>query len=254
MTDPVLDLTTSAPLPHAAALDLQERELAVTLQMLRSLLPAQWNRHVPDCPAWDIRQMYLHVLGSCEGARTGEMLHQMQAAMRRRRREGGTLEASLSAVQVEDRASLTPKQLIQRLDATAERTVRARRRVPGLVRSAVRMKVDGPVVERWSLGYLLGTIYLRDLWMHRLDAARALGHSPRLTAEHDGRIVADVVAEWARRHGRPFTLLLHGPAGGSFRAGNTADGERIGMDAVEFCRTVSGRAPASGLLTTVVPF
>lgn len=254
MTDRTIDLTTSAPLPHGEAIDLQQAELGMTLQMLRSLDPGDWNRHVPDCPDWDVRRMYLHVLGSCEGARTLEMVHQMAAAMKRRRRNGGPLETNLSSVQVADRESLNPAQLVARLEGTAERTVRARRRVPGLVRSAVRMKVDGPVVERWSLGYLLGTIYLRDLWMHRIDACRALGKAPELTAEHDGRIVADVVAEWARRHGRPFVLSLHGPAGATFQAGNIADGERIGMDAVEFCRTVSGRAPAGGLLTTVVPF
>ena len=31
-----------------------------------------------------------------------------------------------------------------------------------------------------------------------------------LTAGHDGRLVADVVTEWARRHGQPFTLTLTG--------------------------------------------
>jgi hypothetical protein len=41
-----------------------------------------------------------------------------------------------------------------------------------------------------------------------------------------------------------------GPAGGHWRAG---DRERITMDAFEFCRALSGRAPAAGLLTTQVP-
>ena len=53
--------------------------------------------------------------------------------------------------------------------------------------------------------------------MHRLDIARATGHAPVLTADHDGVIVADVVAEWARRHGRPYRLELTGPAGGVWR-------------------------------------
>jgi hypothetical protein len=39
--------------------------------------------------------------------------------------------------------------------------------------------------------------------MHRADAARAVDRPIELTATHDGRIVADVVAEWARRHGKP---------------------------------------------------
>lgn len=44
--------------------------------------------------------------------------------------------------------------------------------------------------------------------MHRLDIAVATGTEPRLTAEHDGVIVADVVAEWADRHGKDFELTL----------------------------------------------
>ena len=251
MTMSTIDVTSAAPLTHADALALQAAELAVTVDLLRTLSAEEWATHVPDCPAWDVRAMYQHVLGACEGAAVREMAHQMRAAMRRQRKDGGPLEANLSAVQVADRASLTPTELVDRLAATAPRTVRQRRRLPGIVRRAVRMKVDGPVVERWQLGYLVGTIYLRDMWLHRIDACTALGREPSLTPEHDGRIVADVVAEWARRHGKPFRLELSDPAGGNFAAG---DGEMIAMDAVEFCRTLSGRAPGIGLLATIVPF
>ena len=44
------------------------------------------------------------------------------------------------------------------------------------------------------------------------QAGRAAGVPPELTPEHDGRIVADVVAEWSRRHGQPYVLTLTGPA------------------------------------------
>jgi hypothetical protein len=114
------------------------------------------------------------------------------------------------------------------------------------------MRVDGPVEERWKLGYLIDTIYLRDLWLHRVDACRATGRELVLSSDHDGRIIADVAAEWARRHGRPVTLELTGPVGGSFTQGT--DGEHVSLDAVEFCRTVGGRASGTGLLTTIVPF
>ena len=114
------------------------------------------------------------------------------------------------------------------------------------------MAIDGPVVEKWSLGYLIDIIYLRDAWMHRVDTARATGADLVLTAEHDGRIIADVVAEWARRHGRPFTLELTGVAGGVFTAGG--GDEPIEIDAVEFCSLLAGRGEATGLLATVVPF
>jgi hypothetical protein len=60
------------------------------------------------------------------------------------------------------------------------------------------------------------------------------------------------VAEWARRLGKPVTLVLAGPAGGTFVAG--IGGERIELDAIEFCRILSGRAEGTGLLSTEVPF
>lgn len=84
-------------------------------------------------------------------------------------------------------------------------------------------------------------------------------------------IVADVVAEWASRHGRPCALHLSGPAGGDWSSADFSSGDWssadlsrdasgrvdrpvIVMDAVEFCRAVSGRGPADGLLTTFVAF
>ena len=88
--------------------------------------------------------------------------------------------------------------------------------------------------------------------MHRVDISRVTGRSLVLTPEHDGRIVADVVAEWARRHGCSFRLELTGPAGGTFIKGD--GGEAITLDAVEFCRILSGRAVGAGLLTQEVPF
>src|SRR5260221_14761809 len=53
--------------------------------------------------------------------------------------------------------------------------------------------------------------------MPRLDVSRATGRPMELTAGHDGRLVADVVGDWARRHAQPFTLTLTGPAGGQRR-------------------------------------
>lgn len=111
----------------------------------------------------------------------------------------------------------------------------------------------GGEVETWRMAYLLDTILTRDPWMHRVDISRATGRDMVLTAEHDGYLVADVVAEWARRHGQPFTLELTGPAGGRF-AGGDRSGEHITTDAIEFCRILSGRATGEGLLTQEVPF
>jgi hypothetical protein len=88
--------------------------------------------------------------------------------------------------------------------------------------------------------------------MHRIDISRATGHEVVATEQHGGRIVANVVAEWARRHRQPFTLTLTGTAGGTWRAGD--GGESIELDALEFCSTLSGRTAGEGLLAIPVPF
>lgn len=247
-----LDVTKAITLPFRDAVALQAVELERTIALLASLSPNEWTAQT-DCPAWDVRRMYLHVLGACEaGASFKEMVHQMKVARGVQKADGGPLEAALSSVQVRERDGLTPDELVRRLRDIAPRTVRRRRSLPAPVRRAIRMKVDGPVVERWALGYLVGTIYLRDMWLHRIDASRAVGREPVLSADHDGRIVADAVGEWARRHAQPFELDLTGTAGGSFTAGS--GGPVLEMDAIECCRTLGGRAPAEGLLATIVPF
>jgi hypothetical protein len=73
----------------------------------------------------------------------------------------------------------------------------------------------------------------------------------QLTPEHDGRLVADIVAEWASIHGQAFELVLEGPAGGKFVHGS--DGEQVEIDAIEFVRILSGRLPGSGILANPLP-
>ena len=257
MNEEPIDVTNTAPLGHEEAMALLEVELDRTLEMLRTLDAADWSAQTA-CPDWDVHHMYLHVLGACEAAASmRENVHQMRLARRHRARNGGPLEAGLSNVQVREREELSPDELVARLTAVAARTVQKRTSMPAPMRR-MKMKIDGPVVEKWSLGYLIDTIYLRDLWMHRVDAALATGREMVLTAEHDGRIVGDVVAEWARRHGKPFHLTLGGPAGGTYTSRGTPAGDATGetweYDAVDFCRILAGRAEATGLLTTIVPF
>jgi hypothetical protein len=115
----------------------------------------------------------------------------------------------------------------------------------------VLQDVDGRK-EAWTFGYLLDVILTRDPWMHRIDITDATGADLVLTADHDGEIVAGIVAEWSARHGQPYELRLTGPAGGAWSRGT--GGPPITLDAVEFCRAISGRSPAEGLLNTQVPF
>jgi uncharacterized protein (TIGR03083 family) len=237
------------PLSRAEAMALAGAEYDRFLDLLRSLRPDEWLRPT-ECEAWDVRAMATHLLAEAEShSSLREMAHQLRAY---RKAKSGPMIDAMNALQVRDRADVTPNEIVARFEHAVPRSVRARRRMPGLVRR-VRLKVDPPFEkERWPLSYLMDVIYTRDTWMHRGDISRATGRDIALSTDHDGRIVADIVAEWARRHGQPFTLELTGPAGGTFVAGD--GGEHIELDAVEFCRIVSGRAQGTGLLTTAVPF
>jgi hypothetical protein len=91
----------------------------------------------------------------------------------------------------------------------------------------------------------------RDVWMHRIDIARATGRQPILTAGHDDRLIADMVADWASTNHHAFSLHLSGPAGGTYTSGN--DGPHLDIDATEWAWTISGHAPGSGLVANPLP-
>ena len=72
-----------------------------------------------------------------------------------------------------------------------------------------------------------------------------------LKRDHDGRLVADIVAEWTALHGEPFELVLDGPADGTFGQGH--DGEHVEIDATDFVRTLAGRQQGRGVLSHPLP-
>jgi uncharacterized protein (TIGR03083 family) len=236
------------------AMQLAATEYGRLLDLLRDLSLEEWSRPT-ECSPWDVRAMAGHCVGMARMA-TGlrETLRQSRAAKRR----GGVPLDALTALQVEEQAGFSAADLVDELASVGPRAVRGRRRTPGLVR---RMALPEPQdvggrTERWSNGYLIDTILTRDPWMHRMDICRATGRAPYLTPDHDALLVADVVEEWADRHGQPYSLELEGPAGGAF--GRGADGPELRLDAVDFCRLLSGRAADSPvhheLLDVQVPF
>ena len=240
------------------AMRLAETEYQRVSDAVDALEPEDWTRPT-DCTAWDVRQMVAHIAGQANLFSTPfELARQMRGA-KARERPGQEGVDALTAYQVEERQHLAPEELRAELHRVCPRGAKGRRRIPGFVRRrrAPGTEVVNGVPETWSFGYLTDVILTRDPWMHRLDLARATGQDLVLTIDHDGVLVADVVAEWARRHGQPYRLELTGPAGGSWSSGR--GGDEIVMDAADFCRVVSGRPGADGghlwgLLATQVPF
>jgi uncharacterized protein (TIGR03083 family) len=242
--------TIAPPLGHEEAMGLAATEFARMVEHLGTLTAEDWRRPTV-CQLWDVRAMASHVLGMAEAqASLRQFAHDFRAA---NKRSGGKMIDAMTATQVAERASMTPEAIISGLAAVAPKAVKARRRTPAIVRHAVRMKQDPPFdAERWQFGYLVDTIFTRDTWMHRLDISRATDTAMVLTAPHDGRLVADVVGEWGRRHGQAFSLALTGLAGGQWQFGD--EGEHLELDALDFCWTVGSRQSGTGLLATEVPF
>lgn len=223
---------------------------------LRSLDPDDWTQPT-DCPDWDVRAMAGHCLGMLtDFSSLRTMVRRMAGASKVARAEGVELVDAMTAMQVAEHAALPTADLVAAVEQRGPVAARWRTRgAPGPLRAMpMKEQVDGRP-ETWRAGYLFDTILTRDPWMHRIDIARATGRELDLTPEHDGRIVADVVAEWARRHGRPFALTLTGPAGGRFLAdGAGHEAAALELDAIEFCRILSGRGEGDGLLRWSVPF
>lgn len=250
-----IDVTTIEPISHDEAMVLAAVEYERFLDMVRSLDGDDWSR-ATDCEEWDVLQMAKHVVGAAEAcASIRENVKQLRRGTKWAKVRSRAQVDGINAVQIDDRSGLSPAEVVRRLGEVVPSAVKGRRRVPRLLRERVKIPVEIPgISEKWPLGFLLDVIYTRDTWMHRVDIAQVTGHDLVLTPEHDGRLIADVVAEWARRHGRPFQLILRGPAGGVFVAGDEAARELFDLDAVEFTRIVAGRAPGNGLLNRKVAF
>jgi len=240
------------------AMRLAETEYQRVSDAVDALQPEDWSRPT-DCTEWDVRQLVAHITGMAKFFSTPLEVARQMRGVKARQQPGQAGVDAQTALQVEERQHSGPDELRAELHRVGPRGAKGRRRIPGFLR---RRRMPGALIingvpEKWSIGYLTDVILTRDPWMHRLDLARATGQDLVLTADHDGVLVADVVAEWARRHGQPYQLELTGPAGGSWTSGT--GGEEIVMDAADFCRVLSGRPgsdadPPRGLLATQVPF
>lgn len=239
------EVDTIPPISRDESTRLATTEYARFTDLVRQLDAADFARST-DCTEWDVRTIIVHQVGAGEAhARWPEFFRQVIGGLRLAK--GRDPVDGLNDFHLRERADWSAERAIAALPDVQARAVQGRRRFPPLLRL---IPGSSPGVRRFSLGFLVDVILTRDTWAHRVDISRATGREMVLTAEHDGRIIADAVADWARQHGRPFRLNLSGPAGGSYRQGS--EGEEINLDALEFCRKSSGRERGTGLLAQQV--
>jgi uncharacterized protein (TIGR03083 family) len=235
------------------AWELATEAYAALIEQLEALEPGEWERPTV-CAPWTVADMVRHLVGAAESfASVREGIRQQVWANRHKREFNGSALDAWTGLHVRKHADLPPPALLARLREIAPRAVRGRSRFPQLLGGiAIPLDQTGSLPpgspKRVTLGELNTVIYTRDAWLHRIDIARATGREPQLRPELDGRIVQDVAAEWAGRHGAPFRLMLGGPAGGNYTRGS--GGPEIQLDAVEFAWILSGRGTPPPTLAT----
>jgi uncharacterized protein (TIGR03083 family) len=229
---------------------LAEEEFTRVAELVASLSANDWVRPT-DCTAWDVRHVALHVLGSAEAqASFPTFLHQLRRGVPLNKEiDSHHWVDGMNELQIRERSHLANDDIVALLAAAGPRAVKGRWRTPPPMRY---LPIPfGPPVGWVSLKYLLDVGFTRDVWAHRIDICVATGRKMDLTPDHDGRLVADIVAEWASIHGQPFELVLEGPAGGKFSQG--VDGEHVDLGAIEFIRVLAGRRPGTGVLSHPLP-
>jgi len=229
---------------------LAELEFVRFAELVASLTREDWQTPT-DCTGWDVRTMVLHVLGSADAqASFPQFLHQLRRGMPLNKEiDSHHWVDGLNELQIRERRHLSNDEVVAQLQSVGPKAVKGRWGTPPPMRY---LPIPfGPPVGWKPLKYLLDVGFTRDVWAHRIDIHAVIDRPMNLTADHDGRLVADIVTEWAAIHGEPFELVLGGPAGGKFTQG--VDGERVEIDAIEFIRVLAGRRAGTGVLSHPLP-
>ena len=240
------------PIRHDEAMDITAVENRRLGELLLDIKADEWTLPT-DCTRWDVRAIAVHLIALAEAqASFVEFIWQTMAGRKLMEEIGGIYPVDgLNEAGLRARSHLRPEELADRWSRVAADALRFRRRMPAPIRALPLLRLDRGL---WKpLGYLYDMGFTRDVWMHRIDISRAIGRMFPARAEHDGRIVADIIAEWATTHTDPFTLKLTGPAGGTYVRDPAAPGDYLEVDAVDCCRILSGRGTPVGVLHHPLP-
>ena len=245
------DVRSIPRIKHREAMQIASAENRKFAAALRDLRPDDWAKPT-DCARWDVKGLAAHVIGSAAGqASPREFVRQVRAGKPIVSEIGAEFWwDGMNELHVREREGLSVDELKAEWDKNSERAVRARRRLPRPIAWLPLINLPAPV-GRKPVSYLFDMGFTRDVWMHRIDLTEAAGTEFNADAEHDGRIVADMVAEWAETHGEPFDLVLTGPAGGHYASGE--NGEHVESDTLEFFRVLAGRVTGEGVLRHPLP-
>jgi uncharacterized protein (TIGR03083 family) len=231
---------------------LAEEEFRRFAELMSSLHPDEWELPT-DCALWNVRQMALHVLGAADAqASVKEFMHQMRRGrpLAKELAESHHWVDGVNELQIRERSHLADDEIVEQLATVGPRAVKGRFGTP-LPMRYLPIPI-GPPLGWKPLNYLLEVGFTRDVLVHRIDIAFATGRELAMTPEHEGRLIGDIVAEWAELWDQPFELVIEGPAGGKYSYG--VDGERVEMDAMQLVSVLAEhRESPGGVLAKTLP-
>jgi uncharacterized protein (TIGR03083 family) len=247
--------TRAASLPQTspdAARDVAAAEYAALLAAVDAFDAADWDRPT-DCTEWRVRDMVAHLAGAAEEAcRLPVMLRHLGRGVVGVGRGRGDLVDLLCVAQIRDRAHLADPELAADLRRWAAGAPDGRRRQPRLMRRMALPAFAG-LGRGARLAYLLDVIYVRDVWLHRVDLHRATGREMPLAAG-EGEVVAQVVRDLDRAWSGPALVLeLTGRGRGRWQVGEGSPSATVTEDAVALMRLLSGRSDECALATVGDP-
>ena len=232
---PTLRIEDVPSIGHIEAMALARSQNAIFLEELRALDPEDWDRPTA-CELWTVKDIASHLLGWAEGLTSpAEGARQLRAAIGMRKRFENFTDAQ-NQVQVEARSVLAPEVLIDRLQIALPRFLRLRDRVGRWGRV---IPIYNALFGVANLRFVADFIFTRDLFMHRIDIARATGRTLNVGAD-ERRLIHDIVREWAQRSGADCTLTLEGEADARLSCGS---GTRAALSAntLDLCGLFAGR-------------
>jgi uncharacterized protein (TIGR03083 family) len=249
------------------ALSVLATEAARMESLLRSLPVEQWA--LPTASAgWTVHDVAAHVVGQFEGLARPWVTWRRIRRARRDHPELGILDGH-NRCQVEDRRELPPESMIDLLERFAAGSLRMLGLAPGPVRRLPLSLLfpEARELPEDRVDYLLRVLAARDVWMHRLETADAVGRRV-VSDRHDRYIVEQVIADLgAAWTGPAVQLTLTGRAGGAWLIGSDRPRTALTADAIGLMRHLSGRrarsldlqvvgdqAARTGMLSATVPF
>jgi len=218
-------------------------QLSAYVVELRALDAGEWSKPT-DCSRWDVRQIAAHVAGALDGSAHVTVL--ARHIYRARKNGDLGLADAINEQQLGERKHRGGPEIADEIERLTPRAVRRRLKMPRVVR---RMPVPGDdLPEGSNLGYLFDVIYPRDVWLHRIDTARATGRGLQTTSGASA-IVAQVVRDLARNSIGPTWVLDLGEFG-RWTVGTGQPIATVHTDGIDYLRLLSGREATPALEVT----